>query len=511
MSQQLERRRILKALILFSLLLVMALLGRLWILQRLSETALGCRWCIAPGVLSTDLPLLALAGAMFTLSYAVPRRRWSLPWRSLAVAGLAIYLADIAITAQFATRLSLADARIYLGQPDLVWRQLGTLAWWQRLLAVGVVTLLVAIASSAPRHRPCPRTATLTALLWTGIALLGWVIPYPGYVHDWAVRNVVAANLGNGTGTPYSAATRQRLLHDATPAQPSCRPGDATRENVIMLIIESWSPYQSQLWSGLNDWTPELDRLASESIRFERLHAGGFTTNEGLISLFTGRQFTMPMTPPGQAQPFETRWKQDHTLPQQLARNGYHNHFVTSGNLSFTRKGEWLESIGFDSQEGHDHPDYDGIQRQHFDSVPDDVLYARARDAIQELEAQPQPYFTVVENVSSHHPFRHPYTGARDEAAVMRFVDQAAADFIADLKADDFFDNGILVVVSDHRAMTFVSYKESQLLGRAAASRIHHDKSRLLSHGGRPVSSGRHTDDPRQPRCRPGLPVEPPT
>lgn len=239
-----------------------------------------------------------------------------------------------------------------------------------------------------------------------------------------------------------------------------------------MLIVESWSPYHSAFWSGFNDWTPRLDALARRGQAFKRFHAGGYNTNEGLISLLTGMEFVLPITPPSQAQAFETAWHKPHTLPVQLSAAGYHTHFITSGDLSFTRKGEWLLDIGFDRVEGHDHPDYDGLPRLHFGAVADDVLYARAGRLIAELHEREQAFFVVVESVSSHHPFIHPYTGQRDEEAVMRYVDAAAADFIEALEKDGFFDNGLLFVVSDHRAMTFVSRAEVQLFGRAAASRI---------------------------------------
>ena len=461
-----------KALLTFSLLLLLALIGRLWVLQRMSDAVLGCRWCSIPRALSADLPLLALFGAVFCFSYLIPRRWWSLPWRGLAITGVIVYLVDIFVTAQFATRLSLSDVRIYLGQPEVVWDLVGAQPWWQSLLAVGGVIVLAFTLWPKPAFRRSPVAVSVIALLWASTALLGWMIPSPSYVHDWALRNVITANLDNGISSPYSVATLDRLQEVADALPYSCRQGDATRENIVVLIVESWSTYHSSLWSGLNDWTPKLDQLARDNIHFTRFHAGGFTTNDGLTSLLTGRQITLPVTPPSQAQPFETRWNLENTLPRALAEYGYRSRFITSGNLSFTRKGDWLQSIGFNGMEGHDHASYDGIPRQHFDSVPDDVLYARARKAIRELEKKPKPYFTVIETVSSHHPFIHPYTGEQEEEAVMRFVDQSAADFITDLKTDDFFVNGMLIVVSDHRAMTFVSRNETKLFGRSAASHI---------------------------------------
>ena len=458
------------ALIAFSGLLVAALFGRLWVLQQLSEAALGCRACVVPGVLRSDLPLLALAGALFALSFMLGHRLWSILWRILAIVLWLVYLADVAVTAQFATRLSLADIRIYLAQPEVVWQHLGSIGKGQWLLALsGLGVIMMLLIPQA--HRTMSRLVVMSMpLIWGAVGVLGWFIPYPGYVHDWAVRNVLAANLPNGISSPYSSASIEKARHAVLPF--TCGPGLGARENIVILIVESWSPYHSAYWGGLNDWTPRLDALARRGQAFKRFHAGGYNTNEGLIALLTGMSLVLPITPPSQARAFETAWDRPHTLPKQLRVAGYHTHFITSGDLGFTRKGEWLLDIGFDRVEGHDHPDYDGVPRLHFSAVADDILYARARRLIAELHEGEKEFLAVVESVSSHHPFVHPYTGQRDEEAVMRYVDAAAADFIEALENDDFFDNGVLVVVSDHRAMTFVSRAEVQQFGRAAASRI---------------------------------------
>ena len=424
-----------------------------------------------PGTLSTDLPLLAIAGILLTVSLLMPGRGWSALWRIPALAFLLIYAADAVITAQFATRLSLSDIFVYLQQPTIIAQQLGELAAWQLLVALAMAATLMAIAWPGRRYRLSWPIAGRFIVVWAVIAGTGWMIPAPDYVHDWAIRNVVAANLGNGTTTDYAKETRERLVDDSYPPL-TCRAGEGKRENVVVLILESWSSYHSALWSGINNWTPNLDAIARDAIRFERFHAAGFNTNDGLTALLTGQPFSLPMTPPSQTEPFETARRPRTTLPRQLGAHGYRSHFITSGDLSFTRKGEWLERIGFDALEGHDHPAYDGVSRHHFNAVPDDVLYDRAQSAIKTLASESSPYLAVVESVSTHHPFRHPYTGARDEAAVVGFMDESAAGFIATLEQGDFFDNGILAVVSDHRAMTFISEAEARQFGRAAASRI---------------------------------------
>ena len=57
---------------------------------------------------------------------------------------------------------------------------------------------------------------------------------------------------------------------------------------IVLVIVESLSSYHSALLGG-NGWTPELDRIAGHSRWFTNFHANGFTTDHGLIALFTGK------------------------------------------------------------------------------------------------------------------------------------------------------------------------------------------------------------------------------
>jgi len=458
---------------LFCGLTLLSLLTRLWILQELSAKVLGCRLCIIPGVIEADAPYLLGVLGLFMVAGLSRRRWWFLPWRVLAFTSLAVYIADVAVMSEYFTRLKLSDAIIYLAQPAIVWRYLLNFPIFDWVV-VAFTLGIMAWAGWVRPARSLPRPAVIIALamLVPVGAIAHYVIPRPDYVHEWAVRNVVAANLPSGLAEDYSPAMRKDVAQAFGNTGKTCVPGEGRRDDIVMLVLESWSAYQSDYWSGLNDWTPRLDALASQGVSFMSLHAGGYNTNLGLISLLTGKQFALPIAEPQAAQPFATAWDLPDTLPESLNRLGYHTAFLTSGNLGFTRKGEWLSNIGFNYHEGQDFPGYAGKPRYHFDAVADDVLYERALAYIDEQDRSAPPNFIVIENVSSHQPYEQPYTGERDEQAVFRYMDDTAADFIEGLRHQGFFEHGLLVVISDHRAMTMVSSKERQLLGQAADSLI---------------------------------------
>ena len=84
-----------------------------------------------------------------------------------------------------------------------------------------------------------------------------------------------------------------------------------------------------------------------------------------------------------------------------------------------------------------------------------------------------QPLALVIESVSSHNPFMHPLTREPGEEPAIRYMAHAAADFQRTLAAKGFFSKGgILIMVSDHRAMTAVSPEEFEVIGTDAAARV---------------------------------------
>src|SRR5690606_37087644 len=217
------------------------------------------------------------------------------------------------------------------------------------------------------------------------------------------LRNVIASNLNTGVAVPYSEAYKQALLAAAAGRPQQCVAGAARRPDIVLLVLESWSAYQSAQWGGMQDWTPRLDSLARENAWYANFHAGGYTTNEGLMAIFAGLEFLAPVKSYFSIMQFETAWETPSSIPRALEEQGaYHTAFLTSGNLGFTRKGDWLRSIGFDYAEGHDYPGYEGLDRLHFDAPADEFLYARSLDYLREQADATQPVFLAIENVSSH-------------------------------------------------------------------------------------------------------------
>ncbi|MCV6623934.1 MAG: LTA synthase family protein [Cellvibrionaceae bacterium] len=447
-------------------------LDRSLYIHKIFKDSLNCESCLESTIFYHDSPLFAGIILLAIVSLSTRRFFLYIPLRITLLAAIAIYIADIATLKEFFTRLRINDVLQYGEKTDLVWRHIENTGMLEsQFLSLPAIAGLILLTILFPPRRQV-KTKWLLFLLILPVAglITGLAIDKPRFVHEWAVRNVVDTNLKPGVAIKYSEEFRKSTLI-AAKEEAICRPAMNQPKNVVLLLLESWSPYHSQLWSGINDWTPKLDKLAQEGLYYSNNIASGFTTNEGLMALLAENEFLAPIKSFFAVYMFEATWNRERTAAKIMKEAGYHTGFLTTGNLSFSAKDKWLKNVGFEHIDGHDNPLYDGIPRLHFDSAPDKKLYEASLSYLDNLDNQ-KPHFTVIETVSTHHPYIHPETKKRNEEDVFRYMDDTASDFIEQLRERDFFKDGILIVASDHRAMTPVHPEERKVLGFKSPSKI---------------------------------------
>lgn len=237
-------------------------------------------------------------------------------------------------------------------------------------------------------------------------------------------------------------------------------------KNIIVFIVESWSNYHSKWFGGDNDWTPKLDSLAKRGVSFKNFYANGFSTEGGLYSILTGSPLL----------PYKIKLGTDGALvlkninfsesfPLEFSHLGYNTKFITSGDLSFLDKRNWLESLGFNKIIGNE--SFDKTERKFlFRSVSDENLYERVLNEINSDENN----FIVVENVNTHQPFYYPEKNEvkTSEEYAFKYADEKLFNLINKVPKS----NNMIIVMSDHRAMTPLSEKEISDSQQMASSRV---------------------------------------
>ncbi|MHB8448312.1 MAG: LTA synthase family protein [Rudaea sp.] len=382
--------------------------------------------------------------------------------------------ADLGLLHLLNQRLYLADVSRFIGDVGADWSVMRS-----QLFAVGgivyltfaLVTLIVigGLALSQPRPAPIPGGILFAAgLLAAALALVAERMPLR-YVHEDFVQNVFEVNLPQGREKAFSPVFARHAEQRSQRMPEACSPGKPTGVNVVLVITESLSAYQSKLLGGAHDWLPHLDALALTNHYFTRFYANGFTTDGGEISMLVGRP---PLTPAGAA------WYSakdfgpgPNTVPGIAHRAGYEAAHFTTASLAFLGTGAWLRELEFDHVEGNENPYYANLPKGQFGAAEDAALFGRFEQWLDQRR-DPRPFVAVLLTVSSHPPFVNPRTGKIDPEGTFRYVDNQLADFHDALARRRFFDNGILLITGDHHSMTPISREEYAKFGERAFARI---------------------------------------
>ena len=403
-----------------------------------------------------------------------------------------LYAADVAAYHFFVTRLYARDIVTFSSEPRGVfsllrtgWRVMSARAAWKLAIDVALALLLL---------RACyvllarPLRPQVRGGFPVGAALLlaiFWHVPVPDYVYSFTDRalfeNFIERNHNFYVRNTFSDAFRAQILAAPPPAM-NCEPGRGRRLNVILLIVESLSAYHSHLFSGVEDWTPNLDAIARRETALTNFHANGWTTTGGLVSLLTG---TLPLVPELRTSrtkaftPIGGTSLTDYLdvprpLPRTLSEQGYATEFVAPGDLTFLGQDKWLLAVGFQKIVSGDDPRFAAQKmRGPFNSVPDRLLYSVALNELTQMPAD-KPYFMVVQTFWSHRPFMDPNGNSRlnGEEHVFRDSDAQIGAFYERLRTVGFFQNGLLFITGDHRAPEPFQKAEFERFGASAAARI---------------------------------------
>lgn len=452
-----------------ALLPVAALSGyRAQLVDGVYGTYMGCRGCLNVSVAASDAAIIALFLAIFALARSLLPYALRCVLALAAVAGLAAFCADIVVFRLLAHRLLLVDL-LHLGGDAT--RMVSVVAPWlaqrEGMIVLGAIAVALyctwrGIARVPASARPWPWLAAACV-----IAAIDAALPRAEYVHELAYLNVWEVNRQVDPSRPYSA--RFHELNATPPAAPlECEAGLGERPSVVLAVVESLSAYHSALFSGLRDDTPHLDALARQGVYMKGFHANGFSTEGGLISLLTGH---VPIPTAGRFGSAMAFTQVEGDFHRALASMGYTTAFFTPGNLDMTGRRRWLQAIGIGHAEGSEHPFYRGMPRGSFGAAQDAALVDRFLGWY-DRERGARPFMATLLTVATHPPFVMPGRGIVGEDEMVREADRQIARLADGLRERRFFDNGVLIVVGDHRAMTPIPHEERERLGRAAEVRV---------------------------------------
>lgn len=224
------------------------------------------------------------------------------------------------------------------------------------------------------------------------------------------------------------------------------------RDNVIVVVLESFSKEFVGALNNGHGYTPFLDKIIAQSLVFDNAFANGKRSIEAIPAVLAG----LPALSDDSYISSRYSANQLRALPLLLSEEGYQTSFFhgghngTMGFDEFTKICGIKEYYGFNEYKGPKADDGNwGINDENF------LQYYASQ-----LNKFKEPFFSAVFTLSSHHPFTLPsaykdsFTDApNDLLKTIRYADKSLSLFFNTIAKMPWYKHTLFVIMADHTTM----------------------------------------------------------
>lgn len=224
------------------------------------------------------------------------------------------------------------------------------------------------------------------------------------------------------------------------------------RQNVVILIVESFG---TEFWGAANDGrglTPFLDSLAAEGTFLRNNFANGRRSIEALPAVLLGVPGLMS-NPLAKSSFQGNEWV---GLGHRMEAAGYHTSFfhgARRGTMYFDVIARMAGMRDYHPLERYPADlrgeDFDG----HWGLFDEPFLHY----AVEEMGRHPRPFFSTIFTISTHHPFVLPEgyedplpSGDPPIHSSVRYVDASLRAFFAAASREEWFPHTLFIITGDH-------------------------------------------------------------
>lgn len=342
-------------------------------------------------------------------------------------------------------------------------------------IGLGLIAALVFlyprhVAGAAPRRAwPAAAARTLGVILLTFLAARGgWQKKPLKPIHAFASGNHELGILTLNSAFTLLHSPRERQLEpvqyfadagevDALLASPAADRGripPADRpQNIVLLVLESFG---TEIWGGEDreapELTPFLDSLSGAGVFYRDGFANGRRSMDALPSLLLGVPLYMGRSIAVSAYQ-GNEWR---GVGHFLGERGYHSSFfhgAPKGTMFFDAIAAMAGIREFIPLESYP----EEFQRSAFDGhwglFDEPALQYAART----LTSHPEPWFSTLFTISTHHPYRVPERyrdslpeGTRELHQSAAYVDLAVRRFFEEARQQPWYAHTLFVITGDH-------------------------------------------------------------
>ncbi len=250
---------------------------------------------------------------------------------------------------------------------------------------------------------------------------------------------------------PLHFLNEEELAHFAPTVHPAFgKPEDFQKENVMIIVMESFSKDFTKLSSSGESYTPFLDSLMDHSELFIHTYANGLHSAEGIPAILASmptwmsENFTASMYGSNKIQ----------GIADLLSLEGYSSaffHGAHNGSMGFD---VFSKNAGFQKYIGkNEYPngqdDYDGAW-----GIFDKPFF---EFSLKEMNKMSTPFIHCLFSLSSHSPYLLPKDDQErlktDDFPIygtIKYADEALRAFMENARKEEWFENTWFLITSDH-------------------------------------------------------------
>lgn len=236
-------------------------------------------------------------------------------------------------------------------------------------------------------------------------------------------------------------------------------PETNTKQNVVLVICESFSGYKSSMWGNPLNTTPYFNQLSKQGIFFDRCFSPSYGTARGVWATITG----VPDVEIANTASRNPAAVDQHTIINDFP--GYKKLYFLGGSTS------WANIRGLLTNNIKDLKLYEegSYKAKAIDvwGISDKHLFLEAN---QVLKQQTSPFFAVIQTADNHRPYTIPEEDLNEfskkkfpkdtlkkygfesnaELNAFRYADFCYQEFMEAAKKEKYFNNTLFVFVGDH-------------------------------------------------------------
>lgn len=228
--------------------------------------------------------------------------------------------------------------------------------------------------------------------------------------------------------------------------------GEERRWNVILICMESYSAeYMSYAVGKKKGLSPNLDRLATQSIFFDNLFATGTRTVRGMEAL----TLNLPPTP-GQSIIYRPEGKDLATTFGPFLKRGYDCAFFYGGDGKFDYMNRFFSTAGCRVMDVNAWDKKDVTFKTSWGACDEDLFNKTIADADRN-HAENKPFHYFCMTTSNHRPYDFPdgrigKKSHRGRSPAVMYSDWAVGNLIENASKKPWFKDTLFIFVADHCA-----------------------------------------------------------